>query len=186
MKLNTIGRRILIGVGIVVMLLGAAFMYLNYRNRNLSPPGNVELSNGGLTVTVNYSRPSVRDRLIFGPEEKNALQPWGKYWRLGANESTELTLNQDVIFNGNALAAGTYKIYAIPGEESFEIFVNTSLGDWGAFDPDSNLDLFSTNVSVIPNQLIEQHTISLEPIDGGILLIIEFEKVRLEIPVIKA
>ncbi len=177
-------RKILIGVGVVIMLLGAAFIYLNHRNRTLSPPGEAEFTNGNLSVSVTYSRPSVRDRLIFGTEEQEALQPYGQYWRLGANESTEITINKDVLFNGKDLAAGTYKLYAVPGPETFKIGVNTELGKWGYSEPDYSKDLFTTEVPVnkVPN--VEQHTISLEA--GGenaINLIVEFSDVRLEIPI---
>ncbi len=81
-------KKIIIGASIFIALLAIAFAYLNYRNRTLSPPGKTELTVNGLTVSIPYSRPSVRGRLIFGTEEQKALQPYGKYWRLGANEST--------------------------------------------------------------------------------------------------
>src|SRR3954469_7010827 len=117
-------KKIIIGVVALVALLAIAFAYLNYRNRTLSPPGNTELTVNGLTVSIPYSRPSVRGRLIFGTEEQQALQPYGKYWRLGANESTEITVNKDVLFNGQPVKAGTYKIYAIPGADEFDIVLN--------------------------------------------------------------
>ena len=108
-------KKILIGVVAVIVILAAAFAYLNNRNRTLSPPGSAELANGDLSVSITYSRPSVRGRLIFGTKEQGALQPYGVYWRLGANEATEITLNKDVTFNGNPLKAGKYKLYATPG-----------------------------------------------------------------------
>ena len=65
-------KKILIGVGVVVVLLGAAFGYLQYRNYSLSPRGTAELENGGLEIMVDYCRPSVRDRVIFGTAEEGA------------------------------------------------------------------------------------------------------------------
>src|ERR1043165_8658343 len=111
-------KKVIIGILALVVLLGAALLYLMYRNRTLSPPGSETLTSGGVTINVTYSRPSVRGRLIFGPENQNALQPYGKYWRLGANESTEVTFNRDVTVNNSPLKAGTYRMYAIPGEQS--------------------------------------------------------------------
>jgi hypothetical protein len=70
-------KKILIGVIILVVILAAAFMYLQYRNRSLSPPGSASLTNNGLTVSVDYSRPSVRDRVIFGTKEEKALASTG-------------------------------------------------------------------------------------------------------------
>lgn len=166
------------------MLLGAAFMYLNNRNRTLSPPGTAELTNGALSVSIAYSRPSVRERLIFGKEEDGAIQPWGQYWRMGANESTEVTFSTDVQFNGMGLEQGTYKMYAVPGKEAFTVNLNSELGTWGAMEPDYELDILSTSVPVgqIPN--VEQHTIRLEATgQDSTNIIVEFSDVRLTIPV---
>src|SRR6185436_18624918 len=104
-----------------IVILAAAFSYLNNRNRTVSPPGSAQLTNGDLSISISYSRPSVRGRLIFGTKEQEALLPYGKYWRLGANESTEITFNKDVLFNNNPVKAGTYKVYAFPGPDTFEI-----------------------------------------------------------------
>ncbi len=93
-------RKILIALGIIALILILGFVYLNHRNRTLSPPGKVVFEKNNLYLEVNHSRPSVRERLIFGAAADGALQPYGSYWRLGANEATEITINQDVTFNG--------------------------------------------------------------------------------------
>src|SRR5688572_2538994 len=103
-------KKILIGVLALVVIVVAAMFYLNNRNRTMSPPGSAELSNGDLKVSVAYSRPSARGRVIFGSEAQGALQPHGKYWRLGANEPTTITFSKDVKFNGEPVKAGTYTI----------------------------------------------------------------------------
>jgi hypothetical protein len=176
-------KKILISVAVVILLLIAAMFYLNNRNRTLSPPGNETLTSGGLTVTVTYSRPSVRGRLIFGPEEQKALQPYGKYWRLGANESTEITFNRDISFNGEPVKAGTYRMYAIPGADSFEIVLNTELGKWGAFEPDYSKDLLHTKVPTArTNAPVELYTISLAPEGDGINMIFEWSDTRFIVP----
>src|SRR5688572_22045868 len=123
-------KKIIIGALVLVVLLAIAFVYLNHRNRTLSPAGKTELAVNGLTVSIPYSRPSVRGRLIFGTEQQKALQPYGKYWRLGANESTEITVNKDMLFNGQPVKAGTYRMYAVPGPDSFDIALNSGLGTW--------------------------------------------------------
>jgi hypothetical protein len=178
------GKKILIGILAVVLLLAAAFFYLNYRNRSLSPPGSETLTSGGLTVSVTYSRPSVRGRLIFGPEEQKALQPYGKYWRLGANESTEITFSRDVLFNGSPIKAGTYRIFAIPGAETFEIGVNTELDKWGYSEPDYDMDILRTKVPVEKiSSPVEQYTISLAPEGDGINMIFEWSDTRFVVPI---
>ena len=177
-------KKIIIGVLVFVVLVVAGLAYLNYRNRSLSPSGKAELTVNGLTVSIPYARPSVRGRLIFGTEEQGALQPYGKYWRLGANESTEITVNKDVNFNGQPVKAGTYRMYAIPGPETFDIVLNTELGKWGALEPDYNLDILHTKVPVEHTSTpVEQYTISLVEADGGINVVFEFSDVRFVVPV---
>jgi hypothetical protein len=176
-------KKILISIAIVIVLIVAAILYLNNRNRTLSPPGSETLTSGGLTVSVTYSRPSVRGRLIFGPEEQKALQPYGKYWRLGANESTEITINRDVTFNGSPIKAGTYRMYAIPGPDTFEIALNTELGKWGAFEPDYSKDILRTKVPTQKTSApVELYTISLAPEGDGINMIFEWSDTRFVVP----
>ncbi|MBK5280357.1 MAG: DUF2911 domain-containing protein [Bacteroidia bacterium] len=177
-------RKIIIGVVALVVILGVAFAYLNYRNRSLSPRGTTELSVNGLTVSIPYSRPSVRGRVIFGTEEEKALQPYGKYWRLGANEATEITFNKDVLFNNLPMKAGTYRAYAIPGPSEFEIVLNSELGQWGAFEPNHELDILTTKVPVErSSSAVEQYTISTAEVNGGINIIFEWSDVKFIVPV---
>jgi hypothetical protein len=177
-------KKILIGVAAVIVLLALGFAYLNYRNRTLSPPGKTDLTVNDLTVSIAYSRPSVRGRLIFGTAEQDALQPYGKYWRLGANESTEITVNKDVDFNGQPVKAGTYKVYAVPGPEAFDVVLNTELGTWGAMEPDYALDLLHTKVPVERvSTPVEQYTISTVEADGGVDVVFEFSDVKFIVPV---
>lgn len=176
-------KKILIGVLSLIAILAAAMAYLNYRNRTVSPPGSAELKNGDLSISLSYSRPSVRGRVIFGTQEQGALQPYGVYWRLGANEATEITFNKDVTFNGSPLKAGTYRFYAVPGASEFEIIANSALGVWGVFEPDPALDVMKTKIPVEKIAPVEQFTITLTPGDGGININFEWADVRLVAPV---
>lgn len=178
-------NKILIAVVVLIVFLVAALIYLNNRNRTLSPPGNVSLTNGNLVVSIQYSRPFVRNRVIFSSKEQGALQPYGEYWRLGANESTEISFNQNVLFNGRPVNKGTYRIYAIPGPDAFEIILNSALGVWGWFDPDPTEDILRTNVTVEKiSPPIEQFTISMLAVGDTTNVNFEWEKVRLSLPVI--
>ena len=177
-------KKILIGGGVIIVIAVIGMAYLNYRGRTLSPRGSSSLTAGELTVSVTYNRPSVRGRLIFGTKEQGALQPYGAYWRLGANESTEITFNKDVSFNGQPVKAGTYRMYAVPGTETFDIALNSELGKWGASEPDYALDILRTKVPVEKTAApVELHTISLEPIEGGINVVFEWSDVRWTVPV---
>jgi hypothetical protein len=176
-------KKILIGIGIFVLIIVVGFMYLNYRNRSLSPPGEAQYDKNGLKIEVSYSRPSVRDRLIFGPEEDGALQPYGVYWRLGANEATEITFNRDVLFNGQELASGTYWMYAMPGADEFQIILNSETGKWGAFEPDHSLDLLKTMVPAEKGGHVEQFTISIVEEGAGAAVVCAWSDVKVRIPV---
>ena len=177
-------KKILIGVAVLFVVIVAALFWLNNRNRTLSPRGQVELTSGDLTISIPYSRPSVRGRKIFGTKQQEALQPYGVYWRLGANESTEVTFSRDVLFNDKPIKKGTYKIYAIPGPESFEIRLNSELGKWGYLQPDYSKDVTSTMVPVVGMESnVEQYTIRMEPMEKGIAIIFEFSDVRFTVPV---
>ncbi len=176
-------KKIVIGILAIVVLLGTVYVYFWYRNITLSPPDKETLTSGGLTVSVSYSRPSVRGRVIFGEASQQALQPYGKYWRLGANDATEITLSHDVIFNDVPVKAGVYRMYAFPGADNFEIALNNELGKWGYSEPDYNRDVLRTKVPVEKNQTpVEQFTISLAPTGEGMDMIFEWSDVRFVVP----
>jgi len=177
-------KKILIGVLALVVIVVAAMFYLNNRNRTMSPPGFAELTNGDLKVSVAYSRPSVRGRVIFGSEAQGALQPHGKYWRLGANEPTTITFNKDVKFNGEPLKAGTYTVYAYPGEGAFDIYVNSEVAFWGVSEPDHSTDVLKTKIPTSKNELpVEQYTITLEPLDKGINVKFAWSDTNFSLPI---
>jgi len=82
-----------------------------------SPHARVESTVGLTNVSVEYSRPSAKDRKIFG-----GLVPMGKIWRTGANMNTLFRTNDDITFNGkDVLKAGTYSIYTIPNQDSWTV-----------------------------------------------------------------
>lgn len=177
-------KKILIGVGIFILIIIIGMIYLNHRNRSLSPPGIVKYDKNDLIMEIPYGRPSKRDRLIFGTEEEGALLPYGKYWRLGANEATEVTFSRDVLFNGQPVKAGTYRMYAVPGESAFEMSLNSGLGKWGYSEPDFSLDILKTNVPVErSNESVEQFTIRFEEQGSKVLIVCEWSDVKVKIPI---
>lgn len=72
-------------------------------------------------VKLSYARPSAKGRKVFG-----GLVPYGEVWRTGANASTKLTFTEDVKIEGNALKAGTYALYTIPGEKEWTVIIHTN------------------------------------------------------------
>jgi len=91
-----------------------------------SPTGKIEQVVGLTDVSIEYSRPGMRERTIFGD-----LVPYGEIWRTGANANTKITFSDDVKINGKELKKGTYSIYTIPSEDSWEVMFYTSTDNWG-------------------------------------------------------
>lgn len=184
-------KKSLIVIGVLAVVMVAVLFYLRSRGRTLSPPGKAEITNSNLpvnpplSVSISYSRPSVRGRVIFGTKEQGALQPYGVYWRLGANESTEITISRDVLFGGLQLKKGTYKMYAIPGPEKFEIRLNSELDTWGYAEADPEKDVLTVSTLVEPlTSPVEQLTISLQATEAGAEITVEFEKVHFSVTLI--
>lgn len=90
-----------------------------------SPNASVSQTIGTTVVTITYGRPSVNGRTIFGD-----LVPFDRWWRTGANESTAITFSDDVMIKGEAVEAGTYSLYTVPGKEEWTIILNSKLS-WG-------------------------------------------------------
>jgi Protein of unknown function (DUF2911) len=159
-------RKLYITLGIVVVILAAAVYYLL---RPASPSKTETLANRDLEITVAYSAPYKKGRLIFGPVSEGALVPYGQYWRLGANKATQITLNKAARFNDKELPAGTYRMYAIPGENSWEVVLNSEVGKSGSEEPDHSKDILTTTVaSAKVNSAQEQFTINLQAEANGI------------------
>ena len=83
----------------------------------------------GITdVTINYHRPLVNKRQVFG-----GLVPYGQVWRAGANENTTITFTDPVTIEGKALDKGTYGLHMIPGENEWTVIFSKNSTSWGSF-----------------------------------------------------
>lgn len=98
---------------------------------------------GPVTAKVVYSRPYKKGRVVFGE-----LVPYGKVWRTGADEATEITFYKDVHFGGKKVKAGSYAVFTIPNEDSWEVILNTGLHNWGAFGYDAEKDVARVKTKV--------------------------------------
>jgi hypothetical protein len=119
---------------------------------------------GVTDVTITYSRPAVKGRKIWGDapaaagagtatlddankRSKDApIVPYGHVWRTGANEATTFTVTDDVVINGQKLAAGTYSLHTIPGKDEWTIIFNSDAGQWGSFTYDEKKDVLRVKV----------------------------------------
>jgi hypothetical protein len=90
---------------------------------------------------VIYGRPSKKGRTMLGGTEA-----YGKVWRLGANESTEIKLYKDLTFGDKTIKAGTYTMYAIPDKTEWTIIFNSKLDTWGAYSYEESKDVARVKV----------------------------------------
>lgn len=111
---------------------------------------------------ITYSRPQKKGRTMLGDTE-----PFGKVWRLGANETTEIKLFKDVTFGDKVVKAGTYSLYAIPNATEWTIIFNSKLDTWGAYEYDETKDAVRFNVPVgKPDAEVEALAISFDDTNG--------------------
>ncbi|MDO5105086.1 DUF2911 domain-containing protein [Capnocytophaga sp.] len=131
-------------------------------------------------ISVDYGRPSVRGRKIFGE-----LVPFGKIWRVGANEATNITFEQGVLFGGKSTKPGRYAIFITPEEKQWNVALNYDADAWGAYSYDPNENAIEIKVPVQEQkELQESLEISFEGIsDTKINLVIRWEYSKVEIPI---
>lgn len=129
-------------------------------------------------LKLTYGQPLKKGRVIFGN-----LEPYGKIWRTGANEATELTLTRDVRFAGKPVRQGTYAVFTIPNEKTWTIILNTELGQWGAFHYQPEKDYLRVEVPVETNmQVYEALTFRFEETETGADLSLMWDTVKVVIP----
>ncbi len=126
-----------------------------------SPSQTLKQSFALSEITIDYSRPSAKSRVIFG-----GLVPFDKIWRTGANQSTKVTFGEDVKVEGKDVKAGTYAIYTIPKKDSWEIMLYKDLTLGGGVDEyktENELIRFSVRSISLGNK-VETFTIQVENI----------------------
>ncbi|HLU80798.1 MAG TPA: DUF2911 domain-containing protein [Flavobacteriaceae bacterium] len=107
-------------------LVGTLFSAAQVQTPQSSPHVKVTQTIGLTEVNIDYSRPSVKEREIFGE-----LVPFEEIWRTGANQNTTISFSDDVVINGKSLSAGTYSIFTKPGKEAWEVYFYKDIENWG-------------------------------------------------------
>jgi tetratricopeptide (TPR) repeat protein len=145
-----------------------------------SPPAKVEQRVGLTDIVVNYSRPSMKGRKIFG-----GLEPYGAVWRTGANGATTIQFSTDVKFGDTEVPAGTYSLFSIPGEKEWTVVLNEAANQWGAYAHDPEKDI--ARVPVKPLALgtpVETFAIGFSDLKlAGANFYFEWERVRVQVPI---
>jgi len=127
----------------------------NAQNKNpvvkVSPLASVSQTIGFTDVTINYCRPGVKGRKIWG-----GLVPYNKVWRAGANAATKFTFSKDVTINGNKLAAGSYAFFALPTQNEWTLIFNKVADQWGLdYDKNKDKDVLKINVKPVEHNFQE-------------------------------
>jgi hypothetical protein len=125
----------------------------------VSQRGSVTQRVGLTDITINYHRPAVGGREIWGK-----IVPYGKMWRAGANENTTITFTDDVTVEGKPLAAGTYGLHTIPDKDQWTIIFSKNSTSWGSFSYDEKEDALRVSVKPHPAEMFEQLAYTFEDV----------------------
>lgn len=128
---------------------------------------------------VIYSRPQTANRTIFGE-----LIEYGKIWRLGANEATEIEFFKDVKIGGKKVAKGRYTLYALINPNEWTMIVNKETDTWGSFNYNDKKDVARVTVPVQPlAEVVDAFALFFEKTGTNIALVVEWDKVKVSMPI---
>jgi hypothetical protein len=160
MRKNTIGTRTLLAglllaiplAAITAMTASPAFAAPRGDDSNRkSKNGRAQGTAGGAQVTLEYGRPYVSGRKIWG-----SLVPYGQVWRAGADEATTITFDKPVKIEGQPLAAGQYALFLIPSESgAWTVIFNKVADQWGAYKYDAAQDALRVDVKPKDSPMVE-------------------------------
>jgi hypothetical protein len=129
---------------------------------------------------VIYSRPQKNGRVIFGD-----LLEYGKVWRLGANEATEIEFYQNVKINNNKIKKGKYTMYCIPYADKWTIIINKDNDTWGSFKYDMKKDILRMDVPVQKQaELNEFFAMGFEKSATGANLVMGWDDIKVSLPIV--
>ena len=140
-----------ITVFVITLISSLQITAQEFKNLDKSPmdmasfPSSYKISEK--LVKVIYSRPQLKGRDLV------KLAPPGKVWRTGANEATEITFYNDVIFGGKALKAGTYSLFTIPSYKGdWTVIINKARNVWGSYYYNQDLDIIRVTGKISTNE----------------------------------
>ncbi|MBL3654703.1 DUF2911 domain-containing protein [Fulvivirga sediminis] len=177
-------KKLIVFVGSIVAIIAIFLVVFRVYTKSFSPQDKVAYKSDSVDIEVKYSRPYVKDRVIFGE-----LVPYGKVWRTGANEATVLSISHDLKINGKELKAGSYSIFTIPGKNSWKVIFNNEIGQWGidvfsqSANRDPEMDALILQVKPIyTSNVFNQFTIALEAMGDEVEMIMMWENTLIVVP----
>jgi hypothetical protein len=145
----------------------------------VSPKSVITQVVGLTTITIEYNRPSVKGRKIWGD-----IVPYNKIWRTGANQATTITFSDDVWLNGNAIKAGKYALYTIPTKDEWTILLNKNAESWGIENYKEEDNVLAFKVKPLKDEFDETFKLEIANIEKTKAdIFIEWEKVAIAIEV---
>ena len=140
-----------------------------------SYPSDYKVSDKAVKIT--YSRPQLNGRAL------SELAPYGKQWRLGANEAAEITFYKDMTVAGKKIKAGTYTLSAIPGDKEWTLIFSSDLNVWGSYFYDEKNDVARITVPTTKSEeSLEAFSIAFEESDSGVDMHLGWGTVRVAVP----
>lgn len=143
--------------------------------------GEVEQRIAFTEVEVEYYRPNVRGREIFGE-----LIAFDKIWRTGANDATTIEFDQPLEIEGVAVDSGTYAMFTIPGETEWTVVLNSDHEQWGAYNHDESKDVLKVKVPVEEmSEKVESFTIEFQNVMGNKAdLVLKWDRTRIRLGIV--
>lgn len=138
----------------ILTLALMVFSALAFAQEKASPARTAEGTAAGSKITIKYSSPAVKGRVIWGD-----LVPLGQIWRAGADEATTFTTSKDITIEGQKLPAGTYSFFIIPGESQSTLIFNKVAKQWGAYTYDAKEDQLRVNVPSQQTSTMEERLV---------------------------
>ena len=166
MQVRRFDRMLLCAVALILIALPVVAERADDANR-ASKNGKTTGVIDGVEITVEYGRPNVKGREIWG-----GLVPFGKVWRTGADEATTISFSADVTIGGEKLAAGTYGLFTVPGEKEWQFVFNTVAKQWGAYKYEAGKDALRVAASPQASEHIE----SMDFVIEGSSVVLRWEK----------
>lgn len=173
--------KLLFGFSLLLTVLSTIGMAQSLKTPAPSPLQTVKQNFALGEITIEYSRPGAKGRVIFGD-----VVPYGKMWRTGANASTKISFSDDVTIEDNLVPAGTYALYTLPGKDSWEIMLYKDLtlgGNLSDYKKENEQLRFTVKPSAY-GQKIETFTIAIDdikPTSCNIELIWEQTKIAFKV-----
>jgi hypothetical protein len=127
--------------GLLTLAFAMVAMLSLAQDNKPSPAKTAEGEINGAKITINYSSPAVKGRVIWGD-----LVPLGQVWRAGANDATTFETNKDIKVQGQTLPAGKYSLFIIPTEGESVLIFNKVAKQWGAYSYDESQDALRVNI----------------------------------------